>query len=106
MVMGEFDFVGICAPDDAIMARYVLQLGGFDYENAEGIPGDRLSRNHPLARLSRVGCSLPCVTLARAIATSSSGWRSVDAFAALATGPWTALAKLRKARQRANLGLA
>ena len=28
MVMGEFDFVGICeAPDDAVMARYVLQLG-------------------------------------------------------------------------------
>ena len=29
MVMGEFDFVGICeGPDDAVMARYVLQLGG------------------------------------------------------------------------------
>ena len=29
MVMGDFDFVGICeAPDDAVMARYVLQLGG------------------------------------------------------------------------------
>ena len=29
MVMGEFDFVGICeVPDDAAMARYVLQLGG------------------------------------------------------------------------------
>ena len=29
MVMGEFDFVGICeAPDEAVMARYVLQLGG------------------------------------------------------------------------------
>jgi uncharacterized protein with GYD domain len=28
LVMGEFDFVGICeAPDDAVMARYVLQLG-------------------------------------------------------------------------------
>ncbi len=28
MVMGEFDFVGICeAPDDAVMARYALQLG-------------------------------------------------------------------------------
>ena len=28
MVMGEFDFVGICeAPDDAVMARYVLLLG-------------------------------------------------------------------------------
>ena len=28
MVMGDCDFVGICeAPDDAVMARYVLQLG-------------------------------------------------------------------------------
>jgi uncharacterized protein with GYD domain len=32
MVMGDFDFVGICeAPDDAVMARYVLQLGGFGF---------------------------------------------------------------------------
>ena len=28
LVMGEFDFVGICeAPDDAVMARYVLSSG-------------------------------------------------------------------------------
>jgi uncharacterized protein with GYD domain len=32
MVMSEFDFVGICeAPDDAVMARYVLQLGGLGF---------------------------------------------------------------------------
>src|SRR3984957_5148900 len=32
MVMGEFDFVGICeAPDDAVMARYVLQRGGLGF---------------------------------------------------------------------------
>jgi hypothetical protein len=32
MVMGAFDFVGICeAPDDAVMARYVLQLGGLGF---------------------------------------------------------------------------
>jgi DNA invertase Pin-like site-specific DNA recombinase len=32
MVMGEFDFVGICeAPDDAVMARYALQLGGLGF---------------------------------------------------------------------------
>jgi uncharacterized protein with GYD domain len=32
MVMGDFDFVGICeAPDDAVMARYVLQLGGLGF---------------------------------------------------------------------------
>ena len=32
MVMGEFDFVAICeAPDDAVMARYVLQLGSLGF---------------------------------------------------------------------------
>jgi uncharacterized protein with GYD domain len=32
MVMGEFDFVAICeAPDDAVMARYALQLGGLGF---------------------------------------------------------------------------
>src|ERR1700733_839650 len=32
MVMGDFDFVGICeAADDAVMARYVLQLGGLGF---------------------------------------------------------------------------
>jgi uncharacterized protein with GYD domain len=63
MVMGDFDFVGICeAPDDAVIARYVLQLGGLGFlrEDAEGVPGDSLPRNHPLARLSRVGCSWRC----------------------------------------------
>ena len=32
MVMGDCDFVGICeASDDAVMARYVLQLGGLGF---------------------------------------------------------------------------
>jgi uncharacterized protein with GYD domain len=32
MVMGEVDFVAICeAPDDAVMARFVLQLGGLGF---------------------------------------------------------------------------
>jgi uncharacterized protein with GYD domain len=32
LVMGEFDFVGICeAPDDAVIARYVLQLEGLGF---------------------------------------------------------------------------
>ena len=32
MVMGEFDFVAICeVPDDAVMARYVLQLGSLGF---------------------------------------------------------------------------
>jgi uncharacterized protein with GYD domain len=36
MVMGKFDFVGICkAPDDAVMARYVLQLGGLGFVRAK-----------------------------------------------------------------------
>ena len=80
MVMGEVDFVGICeAPDDAVMARYVLQLGGpwlRAHEDAEGVPGDRVPRNRPLARLSRVGCSWRCAGPARATGEScgSSNW--------------------------------
>ena len=32
MVMADCDFVGTCeAPDDAVMARYVLQVGGFGF---------------------------------------------------------------------------
>ena len=31
-VLGDFDVVGICeAPDDAMMARYALQLGGLGF---------------------------------------------------------------------------
>src|SRR5271163_4411499 len=75
MVMGEFDFVGICeAPDDAVMARFVLQLGGprlRAHEDAEGVPGERLPRNHPLARLSRASGAHGAVRPARATATSA-----------------------------------
>ena len=57
MVMGEFDFVAICeAPDDAVMARYRPAARGprlRAYEDAEGVPGDCLPRNHPHARLRR-----------------------------------------------------
>ena len=54
MVMGGFDFVGICeASDDAVMARYVLQLGWLRaYKDVEGIPRDRLPRNHSLTGLT------------------------------------------------------
>ena len=32
LVMGEFDFVAICeAPDDAVMARFALQVGGLGF---------------------------------------------------------------------------
>jgi hypothetical protein len=57
MVMGEFDFVGICeAPDDAVMARFVLQVGAsVSYEDAEGFPGDRLPRNCPRAAQTPLG---------------------------------------------------
>ena len=75
MVMGDFDFVGICeAPDDAVTARYVLQLGGLGFvrtktlEDVEGVSGDRLSRNHPLAQLSASGCSRPIAARVRATA--------------------------------------
>ena len=79
MVMGEFDFVGICeAPDDAVMAVTAScparepRLRA--HEDAEGVPGDRLPRNHPLARLSRVGCSWQLhARTARPTAKSSCG---------------------------------
>ena len=57
MVIGEFDFVGICeAPDDAVMARYVPQLGTFEaippnnneggaYESVATIVVDKPARN-------------------------------------------------------------
>jgi hypothetical protein len=62
MVMGEFDFVGICeAPHDAVMARYVPQLGApasrrRSAEMAEDRRGDALlferasNRPHDRAR--------------------------------------------------------
>jgi hypothetical protein len=59
MVMGEFDFVGLCeATDDAGHGPLRPAARGprlRAHENAEGVSGDRLPRNHPLARLSRVG---------------------------------------------------
>ena len=52
MVMGDFDFVGICeAPDDAVMARYVLQLGGLGFVRAKTLkafPETAYRRNHSL----------------------------------------------------------
>ena len=40
--MGDFDFVGICeAPDDAVMARYVLQLGGLGFVRTKTLKGGR-----------------------------------------------------------------
>jgi uncharacterized protein with GYD domain len=73
LVMGEFDFVGICEAPDAVMARYVLQLGGLGFVRTKTLKAfpDRLPRNHPLARLSRVGCSWRRAAPARAIATSN-----------------------------------
>jgi len=51
MVMGDFDFVGICeAPDDAVMAAMFCSSGPWlrAHQDLEGIPGDRLPRNHSL----------------------------------------------------------
>jgi uncharacterized protein with GYD domain len=50
MVMGEFDFVGICeAPDDAVLARYVLQLGRLGFVRTQTL---RRSRRPPTAKSS------------------------------------------------------
>src|ERR1700722_16834542 len=61
------------------------------HEDAQGVPGDRLPRNHPLARLSRVGCSQPCAGPARATATSSSGSSNWGGIALRANCKCTAL---------------
>ena len=38
MVMGDFDVVGICEePDDAMMARYALQLGGLGFVRTKAL---------------------------------------------------------------------
>ena len=56
MVMGDFDFVGICeAPDDADHGPLRFAARGpwlRAHEDLEGIPGDRLPRNHSLAGLN------------------------------------------------------
>jgi GYD domain len=64
MVMGEFDFVGNLrgagrrrhGPLRPAARGPRLRA----HEDAEGVPGDRLPRNHPVAWLNRVGRSLDC----------------------------------------------
>ena len=60
MVMGEFDFVGISARHRTTPSWSVTSCNWGPrlraHEDAEGVPGDCLPRNHPLARLSRVDC--------------------------------------------------
>jgi hypothetical protein len=55
--MGEFDFIAICeGPDDAVMARYSLQLGGLVFvrtKTLKAVLRSCLPRNRPDARLSR-----------------------------------------------------
>ena len=57
LVMGEFDFVGICdAPDDAVMARYVLQLGSLGFvrtKTLKAFPGVTEGRRRPPRAPSR-----------------------------------------------------
>ena len=56
MVMGEFDFVGIRGTGRRRHGPFRTAARGprlRAHEDAEGVPGDRLPRNHPLARLSR-----------------------------------------------------
>ena len=54
LTMGEYDFIAVYdAPDDAIAARFTLQLGTLGkcaHENSQGIPGSRLPRDRDVAR--------------------------------------------------------
>ena len=56
MVMGDFDFVGICeAPDDAVNGPLCFAARGpwlRAHQDLEGIPGDRLPRNRSLVGLN------------------------------------------------------
>jgi hypothetical protein len=62
MVMGEFDFVGICeAPPDAVMARYVPQFGGLGFVAAIfRRNGGRLARRCALIRTSVQSATRSC----------------------------------------------
>ena len=59
MVMGEFDFVGILRGSGRRRHGPLRPAARGSrlraHEDAEGVPGDRLPRNCPLAHLSRVG---------------------------------------------------
>ena len=56
MVMGDFDFIGICeAPDDAVMARYVLQLGGLGFVRTKTL---KASPETAYREIIRVGLNL------------------------------------------------
>ena len=62
MVMGEFDFVGICeAPHDAVMAGYVPQFGGLGFVAAIfRRNGGRQERRRALIRTSVQSATRSC----------------------------------------------
>jgi uncharacterized protein with GYD domain len=50
MVMGDFDFVGICEAPDAVMARYVLQLGGLGFVRTKTLKAFRETAYREIVR--------------------------------------------------------
>ena len=49
--MADCDFVGICeAPDDAIMTRYVLQLGGLGFVRTKTLKAFPETAYHEIIR--------------------------------------------------------
>jgi hypothetical protein len=70
MVMGEFDFVGARRRRHGTLRPAARGPRLRAHKDAEGVSGDCLPRNHPLARLSRVGYSWRCAPDALA----SSSW--------------------------------
>jgi uncharacterized protein with GYD domain len=94
MVVGEFDFVGICeAPDDAVMARYVLQLGGLGFvrtKTLKAFPETACRRRHGRERCEerrsairwRSGPSMLCPRGARRgpWRWSQRSWRTSPSF--------------------------
>jgi uncharacterized protein with GYD domain len=56
MVMGDFDFVAICeAPDDAVMARYALQLGGLGFVRTKTLKAFTEAAYREIIRLLELG---------------------------------------------------
>jgi uncharacterized protein with GYD domain len=67
MVMGEFDFVAICeAPDDAVMARFDLQLGALGFVRTKTLKALLTAKSSARSAEPHRGCSRSCAAPARA----------------------------------------
>jgi hypothetical protein len=79
MVMGDFDVVGICeAPDDAMMARYALQLGGLGFvrtKTLKAFPETGQRGNHSLVGLNLKADRSPSVRPVAFAQTSAASGR-------------------------------